>query len=107
MSTRAAVYHEPALPDILVASSYLYLLNLAYWVVEKTCHAGLVGNIIIGIIYGTPLSGILQPAWEATFWLLGYIGLILLVFEGKRLDATVWIIIGLMVSHARRFTHRP
>ncbi|KAG8906308.1 Hsp70 ATPase ssc1, partial [Tulasnella sp. 408] len=82
MSTRAAVYHEPALPDILVASSYLYLLNLAYWVVEKTCHAGLVGNIIIGIIYGTPLSGILQPAWEATFWLLGYIGLILLVFEG-------------------------
>lgn len=81
--TRAAVYHEPALPDILVVSSYLYLLNLAHWVVERTCSVGLVGNIIVGIIYGTPLSGLLQPAWEATFWLLGYVGLILIVFEGK------------------------
>ncbi|KAG8916990.1 Hsp70 ATPase ssc1 [Tulasnella sp. 417] len=82
MSVRAAIYHEPALPEILVASSYLYLLNVAGWLVEKTCHAGLVGNIVIGIIYGTPLSGILQPVWEATLWLLGYIGLILIVFEG-------------------------
>ncbi|KAG8977986.1 Hsp70 ATPase ssc1, partial [Tulasnella sp. 427] len=53
-----------------------------HWIVHKTFHAGLLGNLAVGIIFGTPLSGLLQPDWETTFWLLGYVGLILLVFEG-------------------------
>lgn len=44
---------------------------------------------MVGIIYGVPLANILQPAWQETFLYLGYIGLILIIFEGgltTRLD---------------------
>lgn len=41
------------------------------------------------ITQGAPLAGILHPEWEETFLVLGYVGLILIVFEGgmtTRLD---------------------
>lgn len=43
----------------------------------------------MGIIYGEPLANILQHDWAETFLYLGYIGLILIIFEGglsTRLD---------------------
>lgn len=36
----------------------------------------------MGIIYGEPLANILQHNWQETFLYLGYIGLILIIFEG-------------------------
>jgi Kef-type K+ transport system membrane component KefB len=42
----------------------------------------LLGEIAVGIIYGSPLAGILEHVWEETFLTLGYLGLLLIVFEG-------------------------
>ncbi|KAG8985747.1 Hsp70 ATPase ssc1 [Tulasnella sp. 427] len=81
--SRAAIYSEPA------------LRYSVHWVVDKTFHAGLLGNLAVGIIFGTPLSGLLQPDWETTFWLLGYVGLILLVFEVTVATTGVAVPIGL------------
>ena len=36
----------------------------------------------MGIIYGTPLANILEKDWQETFLALGYVGLILIIFEG-------------------------
>lgn len=44
---------------------------------------------MVGIIYGVPLANILEHNWQETFLSLGYIGLILIIFEGglaARLD---------------------
>jgi len=44
--------------------------------------AGIIGPIIVGIIYGLPLADILLEIWQETFLAIGYIGLILIIFEG-------------------------
>jgi hypothetical protein len=49
---------------------------------EKIICASLIGNIIVGLIYGVPIANILAIDWQATFLVLGYIGLILIIFEG-------------------------
>jgi hypothetical protein len=36
----------------------------------------------VGLIYGLPIANILAPDWQETFLALGYIGLILIIFEG-------------------------
>lgn len=81
-STRAAVYAQPTAIDVLVISSYFYLLNVVREIFDALFNSGLVGEVALGIIYGTPLAGILSSEWEQTFWDVGYIGLILIVFEG-------------------------
>lgn len=48
----------------------------------KVIRAGIIGQIAVGIIYGKPLANILQEPWQHTFMALGYIGLILIIFEG-------------------------
>ena len=52
--------------------------------------AGLIGQIIVGLIYGLPIGGDMIPiAWQEAFIALGYIGLVLIIFEGAlavRLD---------------------
>lgn len=82
MSGGAAILKQPTPVQTLILGSYFYLLNLFRWAFEKTLHAGLVGEIALGIIYGTPLAGILTNEWEETLWQVGYIGLMLIVFEG-------------------------
>lgn len=44
--------------------------------------AGIIGQIAVGIIYGKPLADILTAEWQKTFLSLGYVGLILIIFEG-------------------------
>lgn len=41
------------------------------------------GELLVGLIYGAPLAGILLEDWQATFTAVGYLGLIIIVFEGK------------------------
>lgn len=69
--------------------SFFTFLSLAEYISAKIIRAGIIGSIVVGIIYGVPLANILQPAWQETFLYLGYIGLILIIFEGgltTRLD---------------------
>jgi hypothetical protein len=75
-STLAAV-------DILIVVSFFFFLSLARWVSAAVIQAGIIGQIAVGIIYGVPLANILKHYWQETFVTLGYVGLILIIFEGK------------------------
>ncbi|KAI0643588.1 hypothetical protein C8Q79DRAFT_1002230 [Trametes meyenii] len=75
-------YHEPTLVNLLICSSFLYFLNIIRVAADYLVHGGIVSEITLGIIYGSPLAGILPLDWEATFTVFGYIALILVVFEG-------------------------
>lgn len=57
-------------------------LAVAEWLAEKIARASLIGHIIVGLVYGVPIANILALDWQTTFLALGYIGLILIIFEG-------------------------
>lgn len=75
-------YHEPDIISILVLLSFFFFLSSVGWVFNKAIRAGLIGQILMGILYGAPVGDILDTAWQETFMALGYIGLILIIFEG-------------------------
>ncbi|CAI7652773.1 unnamed protein product [Penicillium pancosmium] len=75
-------YHEPGIVDILIILSFFFFLSLAEWFSAKIIRAGIIGQIAVGIIYGEPLANILKGPWQETFLAVGYIGLILIIFEG-------------------------
>ncbi|CAG8071446.1 unnamed protein product [Penicillium nalgiovense] len=75
-------YHEPGTVDILIVVSFFFFLSLARWVSATVIQAGIIGQIAVGIIYGVPLANILEHHWQETFVTLGYVGLILIIFEG-------------------------
>ncbi|CEL09677.1 Putative Na /H exchanger family protein [Aspergillus calidoustus] len=75
-------YHEPSIVQILVIISFFFFLSLAEWLSAKVIRAGIIGQIAVGIIYGKPLADILELEWQHTFIALGYVGLILIIFEG-------------------------
>ena len=68
--------------DILILVSFFTFLGLAEYISSKVIRAGIIGPIVVGIIYGEPLANILHHVWQETFLYLGYIGLILIIFEG-------------------------
>jgi len=61
---------------------FFAFLGLAEYISSKAIRAGIIGPIIVGIIYDEPLANILHHVWQETFFYLGYIGLILIIFEG-------------------------
>lgn len=69
--------------ELLVLVSFLFLLNVARTVTDYFLHGGIIAEIVLGMVYGRPLAGILPASWEETFTVLGYLGLIGIVFEGK------------------------
>lgn len=75
-------YARPNLVAVLTLASFVYFANVARWIADELLFAGLLGEILVGIIFGAPLAGILSASWEQTFLDLGYIGLLLVVFEG-------------------------
>ncbi|KAL5335554.1 Cation/H+ exchanger [Aspergillus crustosus] len=75
-------YHEPGIVEILIIISFFFILSLAEWASAKIIRAGIIGHIVVGIIYGKPLADILEMDWQKTFLSLGYVGLILIIFEG-------------------------
>jgi predicted MFS family arabinose efflux permease len=44
-----------------------------------------LGQILIGIVWGSPLAEWLHVEWQETFVVVGYVGLLLVVFEGESL----------------------
>lgn len=52
------------------------------FLLDRILNAGFLGEIAVGVIFGSPLTGILLNDWQQTFLVLGYIGLLLIVFEG-------------------------
>ncbi|TKA30643.1 hypothetical protein B0A50_02363 [Salinomyces thailandicus] len=80
--SRFLQYHEPGIVEILIIVSFFTFLWLAEYISSKVIRAGIIGPIAVGIIYGEPLADILHLEWQETFLYLGYVGLILIIFEG-------------------------
>lgn len=76
-------YHEPSITIIAILSGFVLLLNLITHGLDKLAYCGLIGQVAIGIAWGTPGAKWLSREVENAVVQLGYLGLILLVFEGK------------------------
>ncbi|KAK4666647.1 hypothetical protein QC763_302170 [Podospora pseudopauciseta] len=107
-------YHQPHVIEILILISFFLFLALSDWLADKIFRAGLVGQIIVGLVYGVPLANILEINWRETFLALGYVGLLLITFEGGltiRLDllrqnfilSTIAALFGLLTPIALSF----
>lgn len=75
-------YEEPDILSLLILISFFFFLVSLGWGFNKVIGAGLIGQILVGVLYGTPVGNILDTEWQETFMALGYIGLILIIFEG-------------------------
>ncbi|KAK4627694.1 uncharacterized protein CLAFUR5_04250 [Fulvia fulva] len=81
-SPAALAYHEPGIITILILASFLLLENAINWAFDKLLFCGLLGQIAVGVAWGTPGAKWLSIDVENTIMQIGYLGLILLVFEG-------------------------
>ncbi|KAF2142848.1 uncharacterized protein K452DRAFT_357919 [Aplosporella prunicola CBS 121167] len=75
-------YDEPTIVTILVHASFLLLLNVVNFLLDHSVYCGLLGQIFVGVAWGTPGAKWLAESVEHVVVQLGYLGLILLVFEG-------------------------
>ncbi|KAL6870289.1 Sodium/hydrogen exchanger [Trichoderma novae-zelandiae] len=90
-------YHEPGIVTILIQTSFLLLLNVASFVLDHSLYCGLLGQIFVGVAWGTPGANWLSAEVEQAVVQLGYLGLLLLVYEGglstslTALRANLWL----------------
>ncbi|KAI5257507.1 Sodium/hydrogen exchanger [Aureobasidium subglaciale] len=82
MALAALPYHEPDIVTVLIQASFLLVLNGINWVLDNAIYCGLVGQILIGVAWGTPGAEWLSEEIQNTVMQLGYLGLILIVYEG-------------------------
>ncbi|KAF2637777.1 hypothetical protein P280DRAFT_520906 [Massarina eburnea CBS 473.64] len=75
-------YREPDIVTVLTHSSFLLLLNVVNAVLDRLVYCGLLGEVLVGIAWGTPGAQWLSIEAEEVIVQLGYLGLILLVYEG-------------------------
>ena len=78
----ALPYQEPPIKTILILSFFLVLLNIINHALDRLIYCGLVGQVLIGVAFGTPGAKWLDKSTEQAIVQLGYLGLILLVYEG-------------------------
>lgn len=81
-SSASLPYHEPDILNILIHASFLLVLNAVNYVLDNLLYCGLVGQLLVGIAWGTPGAKWLPDQVETVIVQLGYLGLILLVYEG-------------------------
>ncbi|QKX55255.1 uncharacterized protein TRUGW13939_02347 [Talaromyces rugulosus] len=81
-SQAALAYEEPSIAIILNLAGLLLALNLLNSFLDKFLYCGLIGQLFIGILWGTPGAQWLDRETETVIQQLGYLGLIMLVYEG-------------------------
>ncbi|KAH9480284.1 putative N-acetyltransferase YoaA [Psilocybe cubensis] len=74
-------YEPPFLPVLLSLAAYLYLLSTTNALSESITNAPLLGPLLTGILLGPSVAGLITPALQESLIALGYIGLLLIVFE--------------------------
>ena len=79
-------YHEPSIETILILTSFLLLLNIVNYLFDNLIYCGLLGQILIGIWFGAPGTAWLNIDVQLAIQQLGYLGLILIVYEGMLSD---------------------
>lgn len=82
---KALPYREPEILTVLIWSGFIILLNVAGHICDRICSASLVGQIMVGVAFGTSGGRLLGVNAEEIVVILGYLGLLLLVFEGRRI----------------------
>jgi Kef-type K+ transport system membrane component KefB len=82
MPSEAYSYEVPSVIPLLSLSSFIFLLNVADRVFTQWLHAGLLGPLILGTIFGPQLFDIIPHFAQTALIYLGYIGLLLIVFQG-------------------------
>ena len=75
-------YVEPNIITILILSSFLLLANMLDHILNRLLFCGLIGHVLLGIAWGTPGCKLLSEGAEAAIVQFGYLGLILIVYEG-------------------------
>ncbi|KAH8721390.1 hypothetical protein HC256_001748 [Beauveria bassiana] len=88
MRLASTPYHEPEILTILIQSSFLLLLNVVNFLLDKAVYCGLLGQVFIGVAWGTPGANWIGANAESAIVQLGYLGLLLLVYEGAALSST-------------------
>ena len=78
----AIPYQEPGIITILILSTFILLSNAIGHVLDSWTYCGLVGQILVGVAWGTPGTKWLDENVQHAVIELGYLGLILLVYEG-------------------------
>ena len=78
----ALPYQDPPIKTILILLSFLILLNAINYFLDHLIYCGLVGQVLVGVAFGTPGAKWLDKGTEQVIVQLGYLGLILLVYEG-------------------------
>ncbi|KAL0941551.1 sodium/hydrogen exchanger family protein [Colletotrichum truncatum] len=97
-------YHEPSITTIIILSGFLLLLNTVNYGLDKLVYCGLIGQVFLGIAWGTPGAKWLSEEMENSIMQLGYLGLILIVYEGglstsfKSLKANLLLSIGVAIT---------
>ena len=81
----ALQYQEPSTATLLILSSFLLALHIIAWPLDHLISCGLLGQILVGAIWGTPVASWLEINTQEVVVQLGFIGLILLVYEGIRM----------------------
>ncbi|KAI9151593.1 hypothetical protein HJFPF1_08800 [Paramyrothecium foliicola] len=81
-SAASLPYHEPGILTIIIQASLLLLLNLINFALDKVAYCGLLGQVLLGVAWGTPGAKWLDANTETVIVNLGYLGLLLLVYEG-------------------------
>ena len=77
----ALPYQQPALSVLLPLLGFLLALHVVAWPLDRFISAGLLGQVAVGVIWG-PLASWIATDTQQAIVQLGYVGLILLVYEG-------------------------
>ncbi|KAH6889818.1 Sodium/hydrogen exchanger family-domain-containing protein [Thelonectria olida] len=97
-------YHEPSIEVISILSGFLLTLNIVNYGLDKVAFCGLLGQVLLGIAWGTPGGKLLNSDVENAVMQLGYLGLILIVYEGglatsfKSMKANLWLSTGVAMT---------
>lgn len=77
-------YEEPGIRVILSLTSFLLLLNGIRYALDRLMYCGIIGEILIGVVWGMPVGGTawLTKGTQEAIQAFGFLGLISLVFEG-------------------------
>lgn len=78
----ALPYIETPLPVLLPLSAFLLALHIVAWPIDRLFSCGLLGQMLVGTIWG-PVTSWLDHDIQLAIVNLGYVGLILLVYEGN------------------------
>ncbi|KAK2729347.1 sodium/hydrogen exchanger family protein [Colletotrichum kahawae] len=103
-SASSLAYHEPSITTIIILSGFLLLLNTVNYGLDKLVYCGLIGQVFLGIAWGTPGAQWLSTETENAVMQLGYLGLILIVYEGglstsfKSLKANLLLSTGVAIT---------